>query len=99
MAALPLTRNPLHKSEMEYHGKFGHTLGRVHNIALMSRIEICYTKYHLETQTVTPNLPGFQGTNLCIKCLASNPHKPIFCPSNSYYLSNAIRHTWSGNQV
>ena len=37
LAALPLTRHALHKAEMEYHGKFGHTLGRIQHIALMSR--------------------------------------------------------------
>ena len=31
--------------------------------------------------------------------MASHPHKPIFYPSNSYYGSNVIRLTWSGNQV
>ena len=36
--SLPLTGNALHKLEMEYHGKFGHTLGRIHHIALMSII-------------------------------------------------------------
>ena len=43
MAALPLTGNHLHKAEMEYDGKFGHTIGWMHKIALMSRIGICYT--------------------------------------------------------
>ena len=38
MAALSLTGDALHKSEMEYHGKFGHTLGRIQQIALMIRI-------------------------------------------------------------
>ena len=42
MDALPLTGNSLHKAEMEYHGKFGHTLGRIQHIALMSKIGICY---------------------------------------------------------
>ena len=40
MAALPLTVNSLHKSEMEYHGKIGHTLGRIQHISLISRIDI-----------------------------------------------------------
>ena len=39
MAALPLTGDALHKTEMEYHGKLGHTLGRIQHIALMSRID------------------------------------------------------------
>ena len=43
MAAPPLTGNYLHKAEIEYHGKFGHTLLRIYKIYLMSRIEICYT--------------------------------------------------------
>ena len=40
MAALPLTVNALHKAEMEYRGKFGHTLGRIQHIDRMSRIDI-----------------------------------------------------------
>ena len=40
MAALPLIGHALNKAEMEYHGKFGHTLGRILHIALMSRLEI-----------------------------------------------------------
>ena len=41
MAALPFTGNALHKSEMEYHDKFGHTLGKIQHIALISIIDIC----------------------------------------------------------
>ena len=37
---LPLIGHALHKVEMEYHGKFGHTLGRIQHIALMSRIDL-----------------------------------------------------------
>ena len=40
MAALPLLANSLNKSEMEYHGKFGHALGRIQNISLMRRIDM-----------------------------------------------------------
>ena len=40
MAALALTGITLHKAEMEYHGKFGHTLGRIQHIDLMRRIKI-----------------------------------------------------------
>ena len=29
IAAVPLTGNSLQKEENEYHGKFGHTLGRI----------------------------------------------------------------------
>ena len=84
---------------MEYHGKFGHTLGRIQNIAIMSRIDLCYATYHMATQTVEPNLPGFQGIKLGVKYLASHPHKPIFYPSNYYDGSNVTRLTWSANQV
>ena len=84
---------------MEYDGKFGHTLGRVQNIALMSIIDLFYATCCLATQTVAPTLPGFQGIKRCIEYLASQPHKPIFYPSNSYNVSNGIRLTWSGNQV
>ena len=47
MAALPFTGNAFHKAEMEYHGKFGHTLGRIQYIALMSRIyaEVSHTGF------------------------------------------------------
>ena len=38
MAALPLTGNPLRKSETEYNKKFVHTLGRIKHTTLMSRI-------------------------------------------------------------
>ena len=65
----------------------------------MSRIEICYTAYHMLTQTVSPTLPGFQGIKCCIRYMASNHHETIFCPSTYYDVSNAIRLTWSGDQV
>ena len=99
MGALPLIGHALHKAEMSYHGKFGHTLGRIQRITLMSRIELCYSTCHLATQTVAPNLLVFQGIKRCIQYLDSHPHKPIFYPSNYYDGSNANRITWSGNQV
>ena len=40
MAALPFTGHALHKAEIEYHGKFGHTLGSIQHIALMSSIDL-----------------------------------------------------------
>ena len=98
MAVLKLTVNALHKSELEYHGKFGHNIGRMQHISLMSRIVTCYTAFHLETQNVAPNLPGFQGIKSCIKYLTTHPHKPIFYPSNYYDGSNFIILIWSGNQ-
>ena len=99
MTELPLTGHSLHKAELEYHGKFGHTIGRIQHIDLMSRIDIYYATCHLATQTVSPTLPGFQGINRCVQYLDIHPHKPIFYPSNSYDGSNFIRLTWSGNQV
>ena len=87
--------NSLHKSEMEYHGKIVHILGRIQKISLMSIIEICYINYPLATQTVAPTLSGFQGTNRCIQYLDSCPHKSILYPSNYYDGSNFIRFTWS----
>ena len=48
---------------------------------------------------MAPTLPGFQGINICVKYLASQPHKPIFHYSNSYYGSNTTRLTWSVNKV
>ena len=53
----------------------------------------------METQTVAPTIPGFQGIKCCIKYLSSHPQKPIFYPSNSYGGSNIIRLTWSVNQL
>ena len=58
LADLPLTGHALQKAEMEYHGNFGHTLGRIQHIALMSRIDLCYATCRLATQTVAPTLPG-----------------------------------------
>ena len=60
MDALPLTGNDHHKAEMEYHGKFGHNIGRIQHIAVMGRIEIFYATFHLATQTMAPTIPGFQ---------------------------------------
>ena len=84
---------------MEYHGKFGHTLGRIQHISLMIIIDLCYATCCLDTQTVAPTLPGFQGIKQCVQYLDSHPHKPIFYPSNYYYGSTVIRLTCSGNQV
>ena len=84
LAAPPLTGHALQKSEMEYHGKFGHTLGGIQHIALMSRIDLCYATCRLATQTVAPNLPGFQGIKQCFQYLAIHTHKTIFYPSNYY---------------
>ena len=99
MAALPLTVDALHKAELEYDGKFGHTLGRIQQIALMIRIDLCYANCCLATQTVAPTLPGFQVIKRFIQYLASHPHKPIFYPYNYYDGSNVISLTWSVNQV
>ena len=99
MAALPLTRNALHKAEMEYHGKFGHTLGRIQHISLVSRIDLCYVTCILDNHTVAPTLPGLQGIKKCVQYLASHTHKSICYHSNSYDRSNFISLTWSGNQV
>ena len=38
LAALPLRGHALHKAEMEYHGKFGHKLGRIQHISLMLHV-------------------------------------------------------------
>ena len=84
MAALPLTGNVLHKSEMEYHGKFGHTIGGIQHIYLMIRIEFFYIACCLETQTVAPTLPGFQGIRRCIQYIDSQPNEPIFYPYDYY---------------
>ena len=99
MDALPLTGHALYKAEMEYHEKFVHTIGRIQQIALMNIIDLFYATCRLDTQTVSPTLPVFQGIKRCIQYLASHQHKPIFYPSNSYDGSNVIRLTWNGNQV
>ena len=49
MAALPLIRDSRREAEIEYHGKFGHTLGRIQHIDLMSRIDIFYSTYCVKT--------------------------------------------------
>ena len=84
---------------MEYYGKFGHTLGKIQHIALMSISDLCYATCWLATKIMAPTLPGFKGIKLCVKCLASHPHKTISYPSNSYDESNVISITWSGNNV
>ena len=84
---------------MEYHGKFGHTLGSIQHISFMSRIDICYATCRLAIHTVAPTLPGFQGIKRCVQYLAYHLHKLIFYPSNSYGGLNVIRLTCSGNQV
>ena len=99
MAALQLTGNAFHRVEMEYNGKFGHNLGRIQHIGIMSRLEICYTYCLMETQTLAPTITGSQGIKSCIKYLANHPHKPIIYPSNYYDGSNVIRLTCIGNQV
>ena len=40
MDAFPLIGNDLHTSKKEYNGNFGHTLGRIQHIALMSILDI-----------------------------------------------------------
>ena len=84
MDALALTRNTLHKENMEYNDNLGNNLGWIQHIDIMSIIEIFYTTCCLVTQTVAPTLPDFQGLKRCIQYLAIHPHKPIFY-SSSYY--------------
>ena len=99
MSTLPLTRNVLHKAEMEYHGKFGHTRVRIQRIAIMSRIDIFCATCLLATHTVSHTIPGFQVTKRCVQYLASYPQKPILHPSNYYDGLNVIILTLSGNKV
>ena len=98
MAALPLTGHASLNTEMEYNGKFGHTLGRIQHISLMSIMYIYYATYHLTTQTVSPTLPGFQCTKWCVQYLSSQPHKHIFYPSKYYDRLNVIGIICSGNR-
>ena len=44
----------------------------------MSIIDICYTAFRPENQSVAPTIPGFQGIKLCIQYLTSQPHKTTF---------------------
>ena len=99
MAELPLTENALHKSEMGYYGKFGHTIRRIQQIDVMSTLEIGYITCILITQTMASNLPGFQGIKLCAQYLSSQPHGIIFYPSNYYGGSNVIIFTWTENII
>ena len=98
MDVLPLTGHALRKAEIEYHGKFGHALGKIQHIALIVRIDLCYATFCLATQTVAPTLSDFQGIKRCVKYLASHPHKPIFYPFNYCGGSKVIRIISSGNQ-
>ena len=84
MSALPLKVNTLRNAEMEYHGKFRQTLGRIHPIDIMSSIGICYTVFCMETETVAPTLTALQGLKRCIQYLAIHPHKTIFF----YYITH-----------
>ena len=74
-AALPLTVNAFHKTEMEYHGKLGHTLGRIQHIDHMSIIELCYATRRLSTQIVAHTIPGFQGIKRCVQYPDSHSQK------------------------
>ena len=99
MAAIPLTVNALRKSKIYCHGKFGHTIGWIQDIAIISRIDIWYTEWLLATKTVATALPGFWGLKRRIQYLDSHTHKPILYASNYYYGSNFIRLTWIGDKV
>ena len=65
----------------------------------MNTIDFFYATCRLATQTVAPNIPGFQGINQCVKYRARRSHKPTFYLSNYYDESNSIRIIFSGNQV
>ena len=58
---------------MEYHGKFGHTIGRMQHISLMIIFDICYAYCYISTKNVTPTLPGFRGIKICIQYMAIHP--------------------------
>ena len=84
---------------MEYYGKFGHTLGWIHNIDIMVMIEICYIALCLGTRTVAPPITSFQSIKRCIQCMDGLSHKPIFHHSTYYDSSNFIRLICIWNQV
>ena len=50
MAAIPLTGNSPHKEETKYHGKYGHALGLIQHIALISRIDIFTNPFVCQTK-------------------------------------------------
>ena len=91
MAAVSLRVNDFKKTEPEWHGKLGHNLVWIKHIASVIRTDICYTDYHLATQTMVPNLPSFQGIKICLKYLTN--HKIFLYCYNSYKVSNVIRLT------
>ena len=99
MAVIILAVNALHKSGMEYHGKFGHNLGRIQRIDIIDRIDICYKYCRLWNQNVAPTLPVFQDIKKCIQYLARHTHKLIFNPYNYYDGLNVTQLTWNENQV
>ena len=78
---------------MEYHVERGHTIGRIQHISIMSIIYLFYATCRLDTQTVAPTLPGFQGIKRSFQYLYSHPHKPIFYRSSYYDGSNFVRLT------
>ena len=59
-------------------------LGGIQHIALMSIIDFFCEICRLDTQTLAPTIPGFQGIKCCVKYIGSLPHKPIFYPYNYY---------------
>ena len=99
MAAVPLTVNSLHKSEMKYHGKFGNTIGRIHHISIIRSIYIFYTDYCLRTQTVSNTLPYFKGLRIFIQYITTLPYKQVLYHSNSYDRSNFIRFSYIRGKV
>ena len=99
MVVIPLIGSALHKKENDYQIKFGHTIGRIHHIAIVRRIDIFYTSCRLVTQTMAPKFPGFEGLNRCIYYLDTQPHKPIFYPYNYYEGYNVTIITWIVYQV
>ena len=98
MACLLLTIYDFHKAEIEYHGKFGHTLVQIHYIAPMSIIDIDCTSCCLATQIVIPTLPdsklSISVLNICLVTILNT-----YYPYKYYDGLNVIRITWSGNQV
>ena len=63
---------------MEYHGKFGHNLVRIQKIDIMINNDMFYTDCRLITQTVAPNIPGFQCFKRYIQYIASYFNKTVF---------------------
>ena len=59
MAVVPSATNYPLKTEAEYYVKFVNTIEQIQQNTIMIRLGICYTTCRPKTQTVAPNIPGY----------------------------------------